>query len=51
MTKPQTVAGLEDTLEDLEKQREKAQEKYETLTRRTDAVRDALAILRQQQDQ
>lgn len=39
---PQTLGGLYDTLEDLQKQLDKAEEKYNTLRTRVDAVRDAI---------
>jgi len=45
MASAKTIEGLRDNLDDLEKQLEKAEEKYETLKRRRDAVRDALRIL------
>ena len=45
MTSAKTIEGLQDTLDDLEKQLEKAEEKYETLKRRRDAVHDALRTL------
>lgn len=45
--KSDTVDGLYDTLEDLRKQLEKAEEKYQTLARRTNAVEDAIAVLQQ----
>ncbi len=43
--KPQTIGGLQETLVDLEKQLEKAEEKYHTLRARADAIRDALEVL------
>lgn len=45
MVKPQTISGLGETLTDLEKQLEKAEEKYRILKARRDAVHDALLSL------
>lgn len=42
MANMQTIDGLRDTLDDLEKQLGKAEEKYETLRRRHGAVQSAL---------
>ena len=45
MANAQTIEGLRDTLDDLEKQLSKAEEKYETLRRRHAAVQNALTEL------
>lgn len=45
MADMQTIDGLRDTLDDLDKQLGKAEEKYETLRRRHTAVRNALSEL------
>lgn len=45
MANMQTIDGLRDTLEDLEKQLSKAEERYQTLRRRHAAVQNALTEL------
>lgn len=40
-----TIVNLQDALDDLEKQMEKAKEKYETLYRRVTAIREAIDAL------
>lgn len=45
MVNEKTVAGLRETLEDLEKQLDKAAEKHDALLRRIEAVRTALDIV------
>lgn len=45
MASMQTIDGLRDALGDLEKQRDKAEEKYRVLLRREEAVRNALGEL------
>ena len=47
MVSTNTIDGLREDLEDLEKQEEKAEDKYQSIHRRANAVRDALHILQQ----
>ena len=47
MADTKTIDGLHDTLDDLEKQLTKAEDKYNTLRRRYNAVKAALAELNQ----
>ena len=49
--KQDTIDGLRDTHDDLLKQLEKAEDKYQTLLRRSSAVQDAIIELEQSLDE